>query len=110
MDAAAATSDAPLERTGLAPITASTLFTIAKLMNGLGEAATDPTALENAIVTFEGPMMFQAGPIACGKTVIVGVALPAVCASQMGVHQYKDGTWNPVLDGNNGQAIDLNAI
>jgi hypothetical protein len=55
-------------------------------------------------------MMFQAGPIACGKTVIVGVALPAVCASQMGVHQYKDGTWNPVLDGNNGQAIDLNAI
>lgn len=110
MDAAAAATDTPIDRTGLAPITAATTFTIAKLMNSLGAAATDPAALRNAIVTFEGPMMFQAGPIACGKTVIVGVALTAVCASQMGVHQYRDGSWIPVLDGNNGRAIDLNAI
>jgi hypothetical protein len=110
MDAAAAASDTPIDRTGLAPITAATTFTIAKLMNSLGAAATDPALLRDAIVTFEGPMMFQAGPIACGGTVIVGVALTAVCASQMGVHRYKDGTWTPVLDGNNGKAIDLNAI
>jgi branched-chain amino acid transport system substrate-binding protein len=96
-----------VDTTGLAPLTFATTLTVAKLMNTLGDQATDPAALEAAITAFTGPMMFQAGPIACGKTTVVGVTLPAVCASRMGIQRYIDGTWTPISDGNNGKAIDI---
>jgi len=101
---------ATVDTTGLAPLTFSTVVTVAKLMNDLGVTATDPVALQDAITSFTGPMMFQVGPLACGATVVAGISLPAVCPSQMGIQQYRDGTWIPVADGNNGQPIDLSDI
>jgi branched-chain amino acid transport system substrate-binding protein len=99
-----------IDATGLASLTFATTLTIAKLMNHLGERATDQSALAAAVVGFTGPMMFQVGPIACGATTVLGVSFPAVCASQMGVQQYIDGTWVPVADGNNGRSIDITAL
>jgi branched-chain amino acid transport system substrate-binding protein len=99
-----------IDTTGLAPLTFATTLTAAKLMNTLGTNAEDPTALDAAIAGFTGPMMFQAGPIACGETIVLGVALPAVCASQMGIQRYIDRTWTPIADGNNGKAIDITSL
>jgi hypothetical protein len=110
MDRAAEEWATEVDRTGLAPLTVATIFTAAKLMNQLGADAETPTALESAVVGFTGPMMFQAGPIACGQTTIVGVPLPALCASQMGIQQYVSGEWTSVTDGNNGRAVDVTAI
>lgn len=101
---------AGVDTTGLAPLTFATTLTMAKVMNSLGTEATNPIALEGALASFAGPMMFQVGPLACGDTKILGVSLPAVCASQMGIQQYREGSWYPIADGNNGMPIDLSAI
>ena len=79
-------------------------------MNELGARRTDPSALTQAITSFTGPMMFQAGPLACGATSIVGIAVPAVCASRMGVQRYMDRTWTPIEDGNTGQPMDVTSL
>ena len=60
----------------------------------------------SAIKAFKGPMMLQVGPLDCGNVKVVGVAFPAVCASQMGIRQYKDGKWISIADGLNGKPID----
>ena len=99
-----------VDTTGLAPLTFATTLTAARLMNALGDQATDPVALGAAITAFTGPMMFQAGPIACGTTTVLGFTLPAVCASRMGVQRYLDKQWIPIADGNNGKAIDISTI
>jgi hypothetical protein len=52
-------------------------------------------------------MLQQAGPLSCGNQVITGIPIfVSLCASQMGIHQYKDGTWLSIADALKGNAID----
>jgi branched-chain amino acid transport system substrate-binding protein len=95
-----------LEYTGFAGPLFSNLLTVVKLVNGVGAENLTPAAMLAAIKGFKGPMMLQVGPLDCGNVEVVGVAFPAVCASQMGVRQYKDGAWVSIADGLNGKPID----
>jgi branched-chain amino acid transport system substrate-binding protein len=95
-----------LEYTGFAGPEFSSLLTVVKLINGIGADRLTPEAMLAAIKGFKGPMMLQVGPLDCGNVTVVGVAFPAVCASQMGVRQYKDGQWISIADGLNGKPID----
>jgi hypothetical protein len=95
-----------LEYTGFAGPEFSSLMTVVKLVNGIGADRLTPDAMLAAIKSFKGPMMLQVGPLDCGNVTVAGVAFPAVCASQMGVRQYKDGNWISIADGLNGKPID----
>jgi len=95
-----------LEYTGFAGPLFSNLLTVVKLVNGIGVDRLTPDAMLAAIKAFKGPMMLQVGPLDCGNIKVVGVAFPAVCASQMGVRQYKDGNWISIADALNGKPID----
>jgi branched-chain amino acid transport system substrate-binding protein len=95
-----------LEYTGFGGPLFSNLLTVVKLVNGIGVDNLTPAAMLAAIKGFNGPMMLQVGPLDCGNIKVVGVAFPAVCASQMGVRQYKDGEWVSIADGLNGKPID----
>jgi branched-chain amino acid transport system substrate-binding protein len=80
-----------LEYTGFAGPLFSNLLTVVKLVNAIGPDNLTPDAMLAAIKSFKGPMMLQVGPLDCGHVKVVGVAFPAMCASQMGVRRYKDG-------------------
>jgi branched-chain amino acid transport system substrate-binding protein len=95
-----------LEYTGFAGPLFSNLLTVVKLVNGIGADHLTPDAMLSAIKGFKGPMMLQAGPLDCGNIKVVGIAFPAVCASEMGVRQYKDGKWISIADALNGKPID----
>ncbi len=95
-----------LEYTGFAGPLFSNLLTVVKLVNGFGADRLSPDTMLSAIKAFKGPMMLQVGPLDCGNVTVVGVAFPAVCASQMGIRQYKDGEWISIADGLSGKPID----
>ncbi len=101
--------DGNADITGLAPLTFSTFLAVAKAVASTGpDVLDDTTALRTALFEFEGPMPFQAGTLDCGNISVRGIALPSLCASQMGVQQYTNGEWTPIADANNDQAIALN--
>ena len=95
-----------LEYTGFAGPLFSNLLTVVKLVNGIGADHLTPNAMLSAIKAFKGPMMLQVGTLDCGHVKVVGVAFPAVCASEMGVRQYKNGRWISIADALNGKPID----
>jgi len=100
-----------LEWTGFAGPSFANALTMAKILNALGaDKALDVKAVDTALRAFTGPMLQQAGPLSCGKQVIAGIPVfVALCASQMGVHQYKDGVWLSIADELKGNAIDTSA-
>lgn len=96
-----------LEYTGFGGPMFGNLMTLIKLSNGLGYDKLTPDSLLGAIKGFKGPMMIQAGPLNCGGQVVAGLSIfKAVCSTQMGIQQYKDGAWHSIADGLNGKAID----
>ena len=46
--------------------------------------------------------MLQVGPLDCNRPPYI-----SVCATQMGIQQYKDGAWVSIADGHNGKPIDV---
>jgi branched-chain amino acid transport system substrate-binding protein len=97
-----------LEYTGFGGPMFANLLTAVKLSNQIGVDTLSYDTLNTATRGFTGPTMMQAGPLACGKTVIIGLPLfVSVCANQMGVQQYKDGKWVSVADALNGKEIDV---
>jgi branched-chain amino acid transport system substrate-binding protein len=100
-----------LEWTGFAGPSFANALTMAKILNTLGaDKALDVKAVDTALRGFTGPMLQQAGPLSCGKQVIAGIPVfVALCASQMGIHQYKDGEWLSIADELKGNAIDTSA-
>jgi len=95
-----------LEYTGFAGPLFANLLTVVKLVNGIGVDHLTPNAMLAAIKAFKGPMMLQVGPLDCGHVTVAGVAFPAVCASEMGLQQYKNGAWISIADALNGKPID----
>lgn len=100
-----------LEYTGFAGPSFANVMTLAKLINQVGADSLDYETLNTAIRTFTGPMMLQVGPLNCGKQIIGGLSIfVSVCASQMGIQQFKDGEWLSIADGLNGKAIDVTKV
>ncbi len=100
-----------LEYTGFAGPSFANMMTLTKLINGLGADKLDFASVDAAIRGFTGPMMIQAGPLACGKQVILGLPIfVSVCGAQMGIQQYKDGEWLSVADALNGKPIDATKV
>ena len=95
-----------LEYTGFGGPLFSNLLTVVKFANKIGADHLTPDTVLAAIKAFKGPMMLQVGPLDCGHVKVGGVAFPAVCASQMGIRQYKDGKWISIADALNGKPID----
>jgi branched-chain amino acid transport system substrate-binding protein len=99
-----------LEYTGFAGPEFSNLMTFAKFVNA-SKGTVDFATLDGAIRGFKGPMMLQVGPLNCGKQIILGLPIfVSVCASQMGIQQFKDGVWTSIADGLNGKAIDVTKV
>lgn len=97
---AAATGRA-VDPTGFAGPVFANVLTAAKLVNAVGPDAGGP-ALDGAARAFPGPMMLQAGELACGV-----VPYPAICGHFAGVQRYAGGEWVAIADGTNGRAIDV---
>jgi len=106
--------DADVELVGLAGPAFAAVVTLTKLINtssAMDPAAVDPVAIDAALRSFTGPMMMQAGPLACGSQVILGLSIFVTpCASRVGVQQYVDGTWKSIRDGLNGDPIDVTML
>jgi branched-chain amino acid transport system substrate-binding protein len=97
-----------LEYTGFGGPMFANLLTVVKLSNEIGVDKLSYDTLNTAVRGFTGPMMLQVGPIACGKTTIIGLQIfVAVCANEMGVQQYTGGKWVSVADGLNGKQINV---
>jgi branched-chain amino acid transport system substrate-binding protein len=94
---------ASVEYTGFAGPQFANVMTLAKFLNTIGSDAITGDAINTQIQAFTGPMMMAAGPMACGKVSPVFVAL---CGTEMGIEQYRDGSWKPIADALNGKAIN----
>jgi hypothetical protein len=102
---------ANLEYTGFAGPSFANMMTLTKFLNQLGPDALDYAGIDGKIRGFKGPMMIQAGPLDCGKQVILGLPIfISVCGSQMGIQQYKDGEWLSIADALNGKPIDATKV
>ena len=100
-----------LEYTGFAGPEFANVMTFTKFVNELGADKLDYESINGKIRGFTGPMMIQVGPLNCGKQVILGLPIfIAVCASQMGIQQYKDGKWTSLADGLNGKPVDVTKL
>ena len=100
-----------LEYTGFAGPSFANLMTATKFINTITPEKADVAALDAAVRGFKGPMMIQAGPLDCGKQLILGLPIfVSVCGANMGVQQYKDGEWISIADGLNGKPIDVTKI
>lgn len=100
-----------VEYTGFAGPSFANLLTAAKFMNELGFDKLDVASIDAKVRGFTGPMMIQAGPLACGQQVVLGLPIfKALCASQIGVQQYKGGEWISIADALNGKAIDITKV
>jgi len=91
-----------LEYTGFAGPMFGNLLTAVQFMNTIGVDNLSYETLNEAIRTFEGPMIMQVGPIACGLPPFV-----ASCGHQMGIQQYVDGAFVSIRDGNNEDPVDV---
>jgi branched-chain amino acid transport system substrate-binding protein len=101
---------ATLEYTGFGGPMFATMMTVLQLGNKIGADKIEPLGFRAAMEAFSGPQMLQVGPIACGKTVVFKIPFVAICGSQMGIQQYKDGAWTAIADGTNGKAVDVTKI
>lgn len=100
-----------MEYTGFAGPSFANLMTATKFINTITPEKADVAALDAAVRGFKGPMMIQAGPLDCGKQLILGLPIfVSVCGANMGVQQYKDGEWISIADGLNGKPIDVTKI
>ena len=100
-----------LEYTGFAGPEFANLMTFTKFANELGPDSLDFASVDGKIRGFTGPMMLQVGPLSCGDQIILGLPIfISVCASQMGIQQFKDGEWISVADGLNGKPIDVTTL
>lgn len=96
-----------LEYTGFGGPLFANLLTVIKLVNQLGYDKVTTDTLLAALKGFKGPMMLQAGALNCGNQIVATQALfKAVCATEMGIQQYKNGKWTSIADGLNGKAVD----
>ncbi len=87
------------------------VLTIVKLINELGgPAAATSATLREAVRSFKGPMMGQAGVLACGTIAVWGDLRPVPCASSIGVHRFIDGEWIDIGSGTNGTPIGLSGL
>ncbi|MFG2090354.1 ABC transporter substrate-binding protein [Spirillospora sp. NPDC048824] len=91
------------EYTGFAGYTFANLMTAMKFVHEIGPDRLTSEAMAKAIESFEGPMMMVAGPIECGYSPVFA----ALCGSQIGVEQYKDGRWIQVATPLRGNAISI---
>lgn len=91
-----------IEYSGFAGPMFANVLTGIKFINELGAQSATVENLNTKIRTFKGPMMLQVGPLECNRPPYI-----SVCATQMGVQQYKDGAWVSVADGHNGKPIDV---
>lgn len=91
------------EYTGFAGYTFANLMTAMKFVNEIGPDRLTSEAMAKAIESFEGPMMMVAGPIECGYSPVFA----ALCGSQIGVEQYKDGRWIQVATPLRDNAISI---
>ena len=100
-----------LEYTGFAGPEFANLMTAVKFMNEIGVDKLDVASIDAKVRGFKGPMMLQAGPLDCGKQLILGLPLfVSVCGANMGVQQFKGGEWISIADGLNGKPIDVTKI
>ena len=77
-------------------------MTLTKFMNTLGADNISPDGVRAQVKAFQGPMMLVAGPMNCGGNPV----FKSLCGTQMGIEQYKNGTWKPIADALNDKAID----
>jgi branched-chain amino acid transport system substrate-binding protein len=97
-----------LEYTGFGGPMFANLLTAVKLSNEIGVDKLSYATLNTALRGFAGPMMIQVGPIACGKTTIIGLPIfVSVCSNEMGIEQYTGGKWVSIADGLNGKPINV---
>jgi branched-chain amino acid transport system substrate-binding protein len=94
---------ADVEFTGFAGFMFADLLTVAKFGNEIGAEKISPATMSAAAKGFKGPMMLVAGPMKCGYSKM----FVALCGSQVGIEQYKDGNWLPTALATNGHAIDV---
>jgi len=93
---------AGIEYTGFAGPVFANLLTAAKFYNQIGPDTVNTANLSQAIKSFKGPMMLVAGSMNCGSQPL----FKSLCGTTIGVEQYKAGTWSPIADALNNQAID----
>ncbi len=91
-----------LEYTGFSGPTFSTIMTVVKLGNQLGDGKLEAAGFTAGVKAFKGPQMLVVGPMACGGDPI----FKPVCGVQMGIQQYVGGKWISVADGINGKPVD----
>lgn len=92
-----------VEYTGFAGFLFADVMTAAKLANQVGADKVSPATMRSAIKGFKGPMMLVAGPMKCGYSKL----FHALCGSQVGIEQYKDGAWLPSALATDGHAISV---
>jgi branched-chain amino acid transport system substrate-binding protein len=90
-----------VEYTGFAGPVFANLMTATKFYNQLGPDASTAKLLAT-IKDFKGPMMIVAGPMSCGFSTLFA----SLCGTQMGIMQYKNGTWTAIASGVNDKPID----
>ena len=93
-----------VDPSGFAGPVFANVLTAARILGDVGVDTLDVATLDGAVRSFPGPMMLQAGDIACGVPPYI-----AACGHFAGVHQYSDGAWVAIADGTNGRAIDVRA-
>jgi hypothetical protein len=89
-----------LEYSGFGGPMFGNVLTAIKFINEIGIAKVTVKTLDAKIRAFKGPMMLQVGALKCNVP-----PYPAVCGVQMGIQQYKDGTWTSIADGHNGKPV-----
>lgn len=112
--------DERVDPVGLTGPAFAAVLTLARFINdiageqrsdGVSTVVIEPAAVDAELRSFTGPMMMQAGPLACGRQVLLGLSIfVAPCASQVGVQRYVDGEWISVRDGLDGDPIDVTAL
>jgi hypothetical protein len=92
-----------VEYTGFAGYLFADVLTAVKLIGQVGADNITPESMRTALKTFKGPMMLVSGKMDCGYSSL----FPALCGSEVGIEQYKDGEWLPSALAVNGKAISV---
>jgi branched-chain amino acid transport system substrate-binding protein len=92
-----------VEYTGFAGYTFASLMSAVRFANEIGAERLTSKAMDQAIASFRGPAMMVAGPQHCGYSEM----FPALCGSEIGIEQYKDGGWTALASGLHDNAISV---